>query len=139
MLDAAELALGRADAAREMPDRVDVRRLTGSTLDPTTLVETPTYATVHSDVPAIIVRTVDDAEREAGGETLATTTFAVHVPADVDDLREGDELVVTASGDTRRPVLYVENVAAGTLTFARRLTCRELGVGLADGDYPETS
>lgn len=137
MISAAELALARADAEREMPDRIRIKRRTGSALNPTTLIETPAYTTLHDNQPAIILRSRVDSDARQGGEPLSMTVFHVYVPADVTGVEDGDLVEVISSEDVDQPTLAVESTNAGSVTVARLLTCTELGAGLNDGDYPE--
>lgn len=122
-----------------MPDRLTVLRRSGSALDDTTLIETPAFTTVASDVPCIVAMSRDEGDREQGGQPLSATTFRVHVPASYTDWKDGDALEVTTSGDPLTLLLYVENVNSGTTTVTRTLICRTFGSGLNDGDWPEAA
>lgn len=139
MITDAELALARADALVEMRDRLTVLRQGGTTIDPVTLIETPTMTTVASDVPCIVVKAQDQRREEQGGEPLSQARFYVHVPASYTDFEDGDTLQVTSSGDPLTTTLFVETVTSGTVTITRRLSCLLSGTGLNTGDYPSAA
>jgi hypothetical protein len=121
----------RADVLREMPDRVSVRRLSGFTLNPVTLVQEPATTDVALGVRASVVRLRSRIVQQAeGGYELAT--YAVHVPHDVDGVQTGDVVTVDAStdSDAEGRVLAVLAVTFGTFGASRRLTCEEQEPGV---------
>lgn len=137
MMGAAELADARADAEREMSDRIRIKRQSGSTIDDTTLIETPAYTTLYDDQPAFITTVRIETDAQQAGATYSMTTYIVHVPTTVDAVQDGDIVEVISSGDSLLPTMAVESTNAGTATITRALTCVARGDGLNKGDYPE--
>ena len=125
------LADMRSDVLREMPDRVSIRRQTGFTVDPVTLVQQPATTDVAVGVRASVVRRQSRIVQQAeGGYDLET--YAVHIPHEVDGVQTGDLLTVEACTDPDAVgrVLAVRSVTFGTFGASRRLECEESEAGL---------
>ena len=125
------LADMRSDVLREMPDRVSIRRQTGFTVDPVTLIQQPATQDVAVGVRASVVRRQSRIVQQAeGGYDLET--YAVHIPHEVDGVQTGDLLTVEACTDPDAVgrVLAVRSVTFGTFGASRRLECEESEAGL---------
>jgi hypothetical protein len=73
------VALMRQDVLREMPDVVTIRRQSGFTLNPTTLVQEPTFTAVAVGVRASVVRKSNRLVQQGDGG-YDVETYAVHIP-----------------------------------------------------------
>ena len=132
MISAAELDDLRADAEREMPDRISVFRLDRDDLNPVSLVATPVYTTLATDLPAFVNRASTGPGRsmQQGERPLEMDTFAVHTRVSYIDFQAGDIIVATTSYDPMPFQLKVLAFAAGSTTGARRITCERIGEGI---------
>ena len=115
-----------------MVDVVLVDRATGTTLDPNTLAEVPTYSSVYVG-PGRVQRGGGMAANDtvAGGSEYAVTAPIVQLPIAATGVLPGDRVTVTAVADTTDPDLLglVATVRANlTKTHAtkRTLVCEEV-------------
>lgn len=127
---------GRQLAERQMTDVCTVQAVTGTSTDPLTGVDTPTYATVYG--PAIEphrgkckVQTYEPYERnpEVGGATMTIQRYSVHVPVGAFSPAIGQVVTITAAaldphlaGNQFRVVALLHKTAA----TAYRLSVEEV-------------
>jgi hypothetical protein len=130
MIDLQSLRDARADAAREMPDRVTISRHSGFTLDPVTLVQTPVTVDLHTDVAAQVVRLSERSVQQAEQGT-SLLRLAVHVPHGVSG-DTGDTVTVLSSTDSDAVgrTFSVVDVSVGTFGVSRRLMVEQQTDGL---------
>lgn len=131
MLTADELDQLSDDLLSELPDEVTVRYESGTTLDPDTLEEVPTYTNRHTNLPALVAPAVQSekvVETADGHSVLAfyqVTVPTVHEGASTAS-SIGDQVLITVSHDNRTQgaVLTVKDVGVGSLSVTRRLICQ---------------
>jgi hypothetical protein len=131
MTDRAVLEAMRQDVLRELPDRVTVRRMSGFTLDPVTLVQQPATTLVADRVQASVVRKSSKVVQQGEGGS-DQELYAVHIPHEVDGVQTGDLLTVDVCSDADAVgrVLAVKSVTFGTFGASRRLECEEQEPGV---------
>jgi hypothetical protein len=125
------LADMRSDVLREMPDRVSVRRQSGFTIDPVTLMQEPATTDVAVNVRASVVRKQSRIVQQGEGG-FDVETYAVHIPHGTDGVQTGDVLTVDVCTDPDAVgrVLAVRSVTFGTFGASRRLECEEVEAGV---------
>lgn len=131
MTDLQVLADMRSDVLREMPDVVTIRRQSGFTVDPVTLIQEPAFTDVAVGVEASVVRRQSRRVQQGeGGYDIET--YAIHIPHTVDGVQTGDTLTVVSStdSDAEGRTLAVNSVTFGTFGASRRLECDEQEPGV---------
>lgn len=114
----------RRDLTRLLVDTVTVKRKTGTTFDPNTGQNTPTYTTLHAAIPAR-VRPLSGTEVTAGEQSLAVHAYEVTVAWDTDGVAPEDVVDVTSGdGDLNGASLIVEDTQAWSFAGHRKLICR---------------
>lgn len=136
MITPAELDDLRADSIREMPDLITILRFDEDLLDPDTLIATPQYQTIATDLPAFITRSTQGGGSKTGigDRPLEMDGFAVHTTAAHIDILAGDLILVTQSADPIPLQLNVLAYSAGSASGTRRITCERIGDGLTAPD-----
>lgn len=130
MITAAELDDLRADAVREMPDRLSVLRFVRDDVDEDTLVAVRVYQELYAAVPAFVTRNVRSSQwTEQAGAPLERDNYTVVLDPAVVDIANGDLLTVASSGDPATPTLIVMSVTAGSATAGRRVFADRFGDG----------
>lgn len=119
---------GREAAEALMLDSCVVRRLTGKTLDQTTLQYVETFAAVYEGRCRVRAPNVQDREAVAGERTVTLRQYVVSVPVAAEGVEVNDVVEVTASVlDPELPGtrLRVLGPAKGSTITARRFRCEE--------------
>jgi hypothetical protein len=131
MTDLQVLSDMRSDVLREMPDTVTIRRQSGFTVDPVTLIQEPAFTDVAVGVRASVVRKQSRLVQQGEGG-FDVETYAVHIPHTVDGVRTGDTVTVVActDSDAEGRMLAVKSVTFGTFGASRRLECEEQESGV---------
>lgn len=127
MSAASVLARGRVAAAALFCDAVTIQHPTGSSLNTTTGVLTPTYSTVYAG-PAKVQGAMQATAREVGEAHLAVLSPSVHVPISVTGVVQGDVVTVTAAANDAElvgRVFRVDGPDHKSYATARRLQCTE--------------
>jgi hypothetical protein len=91
------LMRGRRRAESLMPDTCTIQRVTGTSTDPVTGVDTPTYSDEYAG--RCKVQTFEPFERtpESGGHTYTEQRYSVHIPVASYAPRVGDLVTITAA------------------------------------------
>lgn len=122
------LARGRAAAEAGMVDSCTIRRVTSSTSDPDTGVETPTWAQLYAGQCRVQQATAQAQREDIGEDHLLLLRLEVQLPMTVVGLEVGDEITVTAAAsdpDLPGRVFLVHDLAHKTDATARRVQCIE--------------
>lgn len=129
---AAALPELRAHAVSMMRDIVIVERQTGTTTDPVTLEETPTYSTIYSG-GARVQRSGQLAPRDqvAGEVEFGLNALMIQAPLSAVGIRKGDRVTVTSVGiETDPDLLGLVATVQANLTKShptkRTLVCEEV-------------
>ena len=129
---AAALPELRAQAESMMQDAVLIERQTGTTPDPVTLEEIPTWATVHEG-QARIQRTgqVSPSEQVVGEVEFGINAVIVQMPLSAVGVKKGHRVTVTAVGASSDPDLLgltatVQANLTKTHPTKRTLVCEEV-------------
>ncbi len=119
------LAFFRTQWATRFTDTVLVREITGSSLNPSTGVITPTYTTRYSG-PGL-VRPQSPASVQVGEELVEQRGYLVVIPHGEIAIGVDMEVVVTSATDAKLngKVLIVRNVRADTYNTARKLDAED--------------
>lgn len=129
------LARGRAAAEALMVDACAIQRVTGTTLDPDTGAETPTYMPVYAGRCRFQSRNLTGASPQAGQQRVDLYVLELQIPATVTGVAVNDVVTVTASVDPElvapradgTPRLFrVANLMHKTHATARRLPLEEV-------------
>lgn len=100
MIDSAELADLRAEAERWMADECTITRpSTSHTIDPVTLVETPTAAGTVYDGKCSVTVSRAAQQLESGDRAVMAMSVRVLLPVTAAGIRPGDRVEVTTSAD----------------------------------------
>lgn len=88
---------GRRLAESLMTDTCTAKRVTGSTTDPLTGVETPTYTPLYTGRCKVQSADPQEANPVAGGATYTVQRYTVHVPVGAFAVAIGDVFTITAA------------------------------------------
>ncbi len=122
----AAVRAGRVAAERGMLDACTIQAITGSTTDPLTGVDTPTYSTLYTG--RCKVQTYEPYERnpEVGGATMTIQRYSVHVP--VGSFAPAIGQVVTITAATLDPNLVAREFRVVALLHKTAATAYRLSV-----------
>ncbi len=124
----ADLPRIRAEAEQLLTDACRIERRAGDTVDPATKNRVPTWSLV-AESPCR-VRSTGTQPRDAlpGDEPLAVAGLTVSLPVALVDVRVGDRVLLSASGDASLVgvPLYVRSVQRGSQLALRRLLVSEV-------------
>lgn len=131
---AAELPFLRSEAEARMTSRVTIRRKTGAwTQDEDTGEEIPTWADVYTELPFRLAGAYhgDAVTRRVtiGDQEFQQAVRTGHMPADTDDLQDGDLIDITSGENADRALQIVE------ATWQDQATARRVPV--IEVDRPE--
>lgn len=128
MTAASVMARGRARAESMMVDACVIRRQTGSTVDPNTGAEVPTYEQVYAGKCRIQFRGLATESPTSGQQRVDLLTTELQLPITVTDVHVNDVAEITASLDPDLPgrLLRVNNRMHKTHATARRLSVEEI-------------
>lgn len=119
---AANLPLIRAEAESLMTDAAIIERVTGTTLDPDNGARVKVWSLVQESPARILRVQVQIRDQQAAGQSLTQATVEGRLPWHVSDLRLGDRVTLTTSGDPRLlgvPIVLTE-VDHATHAVSRR-------------------
>lgn len=91
----------RSEAESLMTDAAIIERVTGTTLDPDNGARVKTWSLVQESPARILRVQVQIRDQQAAGQSLTQATVEGRLPWHVSDLRLGDRVTLTASGDPR--------------------------------------
>lgn len=103
------------------------RPSTEGVFDPDTATTTyPEPTVVYGPGSMRIVRDGVETTRQIGERTVVIRNYIVALPADAAEVRVGDEVTATASGDAQLPdqALWVHDVRYGSQIWERDLLCQ---------------
>jgi hypothetical protein len=122
------LARGRARAESLMVDSCVIRRRTGSTVDPDTGAEVPTYTQVYEGKCRIQFRGLATESPTSGQQRVDLLTTEIQLPITVTDIAVNDVVEITASLDPDLPgrLLRINNRMHKTHATARRMSVEEI-------------
>lgn len=111
-----------------MVDTCTIRRVTGESMNATTLAMTPTYSTVYTGRCRVQLRDAQAANPDAGEHGFVVGRTIVQVPVSATGVQINDEVVLSASvdADLVGRVLRVRGLFHKTHASARRLECEEV-------------
>lgn len=95
--DTDDILEARADAEALMKDTCEIRRPSGSSVDPETGEITPDYLPVYSGKCRLQSNEGVSADRESGQSSLTVLSRSVHIPAATVQVQDGDVVTMTAS------------------------------------------
>lgn len=127
MRSLARLGAFQAQAEAMMVDSCTIRRVTGTTTNPTTLEVVPTYATIYSGKCRVQLRDTAATQAEAGELNHAAVRTIVQVPMTVTGVAVDDEVLIAASldADLVGRTFRVRGLFHKTHATARRIECEE--------------
>lgn len=125
------LAGARAAAEAIMRDTVRIEHQTGTTVDPGTLEEVPTYATVYESKARVQRPGTQPSETVAGEIEFGVSTVLVQLPLTVAGVKRDHRVTVTALGAESDPdMLGLVATVKANLTKShatkRTLVCEEV-------------
>jgi len=97
MSQSSAVLAGRAAAERNMLDTCTVQAVTGSSVDPNTGAEVPTYALVYTGRVKVQSGATQESTPEAGGATLTVQRSEAHFPVGAFVPAVGQVVTVTAA------------------------------------------
>lgn len=123
------LARGRRRAEALMVDACIVDRVTGSTVDPDTGAEVPTYTTVYDGPCRVQSRNTATTSPNTGEQRVDLLTLEVQLPVDASaGLAVSDRVRITSSvhdPDLPSRTFRVENLAHKSHATSRRVSVEE--------------
>lgn len=122
------LARGRVAAENLMTDSAVIRRVTGSTTDPSSGVITPTYSTIYTGKARVQQPKAQGAQANVGEASLILLRLEVQLPMSVVGLQEGDQVTITASAndpDLVNRVFTIRDLGHKSHATARRVQVTE--------------
>lgn len=122
------LARGRAAAEALMVDSCVIRRQTGSTVDPNTGAEVPTYEQVYAGKCRVQFRGLATESPTSGQQRVDLLTTELQLPITVTDIAVNDvvEMVTSIDPDLPGRRLRINNRMHKTHATARRLSVEEI-------------
>lgn len=129
MSRASVLARGQAAAEAGMLDACTIRRVTGSSTDPSTGVRTPTYATLYTGKCRVQQSLAQAAQHDAGEDYVLLLRLEVQLPvAGTEGLEVNDETTIDAvvhDQDLVGRVFLIRDLFHKSEPTARRVGCIE--------------
>lgn len=128
MSRASVLARGQAAAEAGMVDTCTIRRVTGTSTDDFSGVQTPTYAAVYAGKCRIRQLRALPEDHDAGEDYVLLTRRQLQLPIAAVGIRTGDVVTFTAAAhdpDLVGKVFLVRGPAEGTEITARRVEVTE--------------
>lgn len=119
------LALFRTQWADRLEDSCVIREITGTALNTTTGVITPTYTQRYSG--SCLVRPQSPSSAQVGEQLTEQRGYLVVIPYSETAIGVDMEVVVTSTTDAKLngKVLIVRNVRTDTYNTARKLDCED--------------
>jgi len=117
---------GRVAAERNMTDTCTVKTVTGSSVNQTTGVETPTYSTTYTGKCKVQSGGLSALNPEAGGATFTVQRSEVHVPVGAFAPAVGQVITITACA--LDPLMVGRVFRVTSLLHKSQATAYRLGV-----------